>query len=140
MTRNIVFRALAGITLLIAIVGLGFLAYQAGAAHAVVENIQVPTVSASGSPTPFQGMYFWHFLWFPGFGLCGLLFFLFFLCLAFGSLRRMLWGPRWGWRHMRRGWMGYTPCGEDVPPMFKEWHRRAHATPGWDKAPDENQK
>jgi len=129
MTRHIVFRILAGLVLLAAIAGLGFFAYQAGVAHGAAANIQTPAVQ------------YGHFMWFPGFGLFGVLFAFFLLFMAFGALRRMIWGPRWGMRYMRHGPMGhYGPWGEGVPPMFAEMHRRAHATPGWDKAPEENQK
>jgi hypothetical protein len=132
MTRHIIFRILAGLVLLAAIAGLGLIAYQAGVAHAVATNIQAPATET----LPYR-----HFMWFPGFGVFGVLFAFFLLFLAFGALRRMIWGPRWGMRHMGHGPMGhYGPWSEGVPPMFAEMHRRAHATPGWDKAPEENQK
>jgi hypothetical protein len=132
MTRHIVFRILAGLVLLAAIAGLGFIAYQAGVAHGAAANIQTP----STEPLPYR-----HFMWFPGFGVFGVLFAFFLLLLAFGALRRLIWGPRWGMRHMGHGRMGhYGPWSEGVPPMFAEMHRRAHATPGWDKVPEENQK
>jgi len=140
MTRHIVFRILAGVILLVAIAGLGLFAYQAGIAHGVAVNIQVSTADTGGSPYLFHGMPYGHFMWFPGFDIFGLLIPLFLLFLVFGALRRMIWGPRWGWRHMGHGRMGHGPWGEGVPPMFAEMHRRAHATPGWDKAPEENQK
>ena len=57
----------------------------------------------------------------------------------------MIWGPRWGWRHMYR----HGPSGEEgpmgrhgpwnwkddkfVPPMFNEWHRRMHNAPDEEK-------
>jgi hypothetical protein len=132
MTRYIVFRILAGLVLLAAIAGLGLLAYQAGVAHAVAANIQAPAADT----VPYG-----YFMWFPGFGVFGVLFAFFLLFLAFGALRRMIWGSPWSMRHMGYGRMGhYGSWGEGVPPMFAELHRRAHATPGWDKAPEENQK
>jgi len=128
MTRHIVFRFLAGLVLLAAIAVLGFFAYQAGVAHGIGANIQVP----SADTVPYG-----HFMWFPGFGFFGLLIPLFLLFLAFGALSRMIWGPRWGMRHMRNGSMGYHgPWGEGVPPMFDEWHRRAHASPTGDQSAD----
>jgi len=141
MTRHIVFRILAGLILLAAIAGLGFFVYQAGVAHAVAANIQVSATGTTGSPTVFHGMPYGYFMWFPGFGLLSLLIPLFLLFLVFGAVRRMIWGPRWGWRHMGYGQMGHRGSwGEGVPPMFAEWHRRAHATPGWDKAPESDGK
>jgi len=131
MTKHIIFRIVAGLVLLAAIAGLGFFAYQAGVAHGVAANIQVPAAETAGSPYPFYGMPYRHFMGFPGFGLFGLLIPLFLLCLAFGAMRRMIWGPRWGMRHMHgpmgHGPMGHGPCGEGVHPMFAEMHRRAHA-------------
>ena len=56
---------------------------------------------------------------------------LFLVFLAFGAARRMFWGPRFGWRHMHMHhgpWSENRPSGPDfVPPMFAEWHKRAHA-------------
>ena len=134
MIRHVAFRIIAGIVLLAAIAGLGTFAYQAGVAHAVAANIQAPVTNV---------MPYGHFMWFPGFGIFGLLIPLFLLFLAFGALRRMIWGPRWGMRHMGYGPMGHSsmrhgPWSEGVPPMFAEMHRRAHATPGWDQAPEGN--
>jgi hypothetical protein len=65
---------------------------------------------------------------FFGFGCFGVLIPLFLLFLAFGAARRMLWGPRFGWRHMHHGpWGDRGPGGPDfVHPMFAEMHRRAH--------------
>ncbi len=137
MTKHIVFRIVAGLVLLAAIAGLGFFAYQAGVAHGVAANIQVPAVETAGLPYPFYGMPYGmpygHFMGFPGFGLFALLIPLFLLCLAFSAMRRMIWGPRWGMRHMGHGPMGHGPCGEGVHPMFAEMHRRAHEQPAGEK-------
>jgi hypothetical protein len=131
MFRHIVFRIIAGIVLLVAIASLGIFAYQAGVAHGLAANVQVSTV---GSPELVRGMPYERFVGFPGFGLFGVLFAFFLLFLAFGAMRRLIWGPRWGMRHMGygamgRGPMGHGPWGEGVPPMFAEWHRRAHMSP-----------
>ena len=128
MSRHIVFRILAGLVLLAAMAGLGFFAYQAGIAHGVAANIQVSTADTNGSTYLYRGMPYGHFMGFPGFGLFRLLIPLFLLFLAFGALRRLIWGPRWGMRHMGHGPMGHGPWGEGVPPMFAEMHRRAHAS------------
>jgi hypothetical protein len=135
MFKNVVFRIVAGLVLLAAIAGIAFFAYQAGVTHGAAANIQLPTTETGVQFYPHYGMHP-----FMGFGVFGVLFAFFLLCLAFGALRRLFWGPRWGWRHMGHGPMGHGPWGVGVPPMFAEWHRRAHATPGWDKAPEENQK
>ncbi len=137
MTKHIVLRILAGLVLLAALAGIGFFAYQAGVAHGVAANIQVPAADTTGSPYLFHGMPYGHFMWFPGFGLFGLLIPLFLLFLAFGAMRRLIWGPRWGWRHMHGSMGHHGPWEEGVHPMFAEMHRRAHATPGWDKQPED---
>jgi hypothetical protein len=139
MVKNIVFRIIAGLVLLAAIAGIAYFAYQAGVTSGAVANLPVTGEQTVEQFHPFYGMH-------PFFGLSCLipLAVLFLFCLAFGSMRRMLWGPRWGWRHMGPGPMGhgpmkhYSPCGEGVPPMFNEWHKRAHAET--EKAPEENQK
>ena len=134
MYRHIVFRIIAGLVLLAAIVGIAFFAYQAGVTHGTAVSVPLPT---SGNVQTYQP-YFWHPFFGPG--IFGLLFAFFLLMLAFNAMRRLIFGPRLGWRHMDRGPMGHGSWGEGVPPMFAEWHRRAHATPGTDKAPDEDQK
>jgi hypothetical protein len=136
MAKHIVFRIIAGLILLAAIAGIAFFAYQAGTLHSVTANVQLPAENGL--------RYYPHFGMFPFFGLgCLIPLFVFFLvCLAFGSMRRLIWGPRWGWRHMHdrmeRGPMGHHgPWGEGVPPFFAEWHKRAHEEAG--KAPEEKQ-
>jgi len=131
MFKNVVFRIMAGLVLLAAIAGIAFFAFRAGVDYSTAANL-----SATGEQTvmPFLPYYGMH----PFMGFFGLLFVFFLIALAFGSLRRLVWGPRWGWRHMGHGPMGsgpmgrgpmghYGPCGEDVPPMVAEWHKRMHA-------------
>jgi hypothetical protein len=137
MFRNVVFRIVAGLVLLAAIAGIAFFAYQAGVNHGASANIQLPT---AGNGVAFYPRYWMHP--FMGFGLFGVLFSFFLLCLAFSALRRLIWGPRWGWRHMGHGPMGHDPMrhgswSEGVPPMFAEWHRRAHAS-STDEPPADN--
>jgi len=134
MFKHIAFRIIAGLILLAAIAGIAFFAYQAGTMHSVSANIQLPAE---------EGLrYSPHFGMFPffGFGCFIPLFVLFLVCLAFGSMRRLIWGPRWGWRHMHdrmeRGPMGHGPWGEGVHPMFAEMHRRAHAAEAAEKPAD----
>jgi hypothetical protein len=131
MAKHIIFRIIAGLFLLAAIAGIAFFAYQAGTMHSVATNVQLPAEGLRVYP---------HFGMFPFFGLGCLipLFVLFLVCMAFGAMRRMIWGPRWGWRHWRHdpeAWKGRGPWGEGVPPFFAEWHKRAHADEG--KAPEE---
>jgi hypothetical protein len=137
MTHNIVFRILAGLVLLAAIAGIAFFAFNAGVTYSAAQNIQAPAVQAGSQPVPYYGfgMPFHGHLPFMGFGCFGILIPLFLLFLAFGAARRMLWGPRWGGHHMHHGpWGDKGPWSEGVPPMFAEFHRRAHETPADDTA------
>ncbi len=128
MVKHIVFRLVAGLILLVAIAGIAFFAYQAGASHAAVVNAPPPVAGTSLSPYAFYGMPFVYYWGFPGFGFLGCLIPIFLFFLAFGVMRILIWRPRWGWRHMHRGNMENGPWGKDVPSMFSEWHRRAHAS------------
>jgi hypothetical protein len=130
MTKHIVLRILAGLVLLAAIAGIGFFAYQAGLAHAT--TVDLTTVPSDRLPYPVYG---WHFMPFYGLGCLAPLAVLFLVFLAFGMLRRMIWGPRWGWRHMGQNGHRHGPWGEGVPPMFSEWHRRAHEGKPEESAP-----
>jgi hypothetical protein len=128
MFKHILFRIIAGLVLLAAIAGIAFFAYQAGVTHATGPSSSVP---AAANGMPYYPM-FWHP--FFGVGIFALLFGLLLLMLAFSAMRMLVFGPRWGWRHMHHAEMGQHPMShgpwtEGVPPMFAEWHRRAHATP-----------
>ena len=58
----------------------------------------------------------------------GILIPLFLFFLAIQAFRFLFWGPRWGRGYiMVRG----DGVGTDVlPPMFEEWHKQAHKSPG----------
>ena len=127
MFKNIVFRILAAVVLLAAIAGIAGFAFNAGVMRGEAITVQapaagVPPVPGYAYPMPYMHPFF-------GFGFLGLLVPLFLLFLAFGAFRRLLWGPRWGMMHHMRD-MQHGPWGEHngdfVPPMFAEFHRRAH--------------
>ena len=136
MNGKIGLRIVAALVLIAAIAGIGFFAYQAGVAQGSPITIQAPSGDANGVPAPYPyygyGMPFHHPYGFGfGFGCFGPLLALFLLFLAFKSFRLMMWGPRWGWGHHRGGpWGRHWENG--VPPMFEEWHKRAHG-----EAPEE---
>jgi len=93
---------------------VGVWAYNLGLSHALVESGRLAAVQPvqPGQPVPVvYVMRPWGF----GFGFFPLFFLLFFW---FVLLRAFLWRGRW-----RGGWYR----SEGVPPMFEEWHRRAHA-------------
>jgi hypothetical protein len=136
MTKHIVFRILAGLVLLAAIAGIAFFAFNAGVVHGTALNVQAPAAvqpeKVPGAYPYGYGMPFHHPFPFFGFGCFGLLIPLFLLFLAFAAMRHMIWGPRWGhhMHGMHHGpWGDKGPWDEGVPPMFAEWHRRAHETP-----------
>ncbi len=128
MTRHIVFRILAAVVLIAAIAGIAFLAYGAGVATKLPAN--APSTTAPTAPMPYPYYFgWWHpYSFFGGFGCLIPLAFLFLIFVAFGSLRRMIWGPRWGWHHSmhRYGKWNEKDWEEGVPPMVSEWHRRMH--------------
>ena len=102
------------LALLVAL-GIGFGAYNYGVSQGIANSPQVAAAIRDGghaaSPYP------WHhgpfgFGFFPFFPFFGILFF-------FLIARLIFWGRPW---RGHRGWDGPY----DVPPMFDEWHRRAH--------------
>ncbi len=107
-------RALVVLLVIGAVVGIGVYGYNLGVAQSA------PAGAAQAAPGP----YFYPHPFFPfwGFGCFGLLIPLFFLLLIFGGLRMLFWRGRWGHMHgpWREGWE------KGVPPMFEEWHKRAH--------------
>ncbi len=130
MDGQIWLRILAGLVLLAAIAGIAFFAFNAGVTQGVVTKLPSTATGQPGSgPYPYFGApFYWHAFpfWGFGFGCFGPLIALFLVLLAFRAMRFAFWGPGWGWRHMehrawRHGW-----SEEGVPPMFKEWHQRAH--------------
>ena len=132
MSRNTGLRIVSALVLVAAVAGIAFFAYQAGIAQGSPITLEAPSGQSVPAPYPYYGMPFhrpWG--WGFGFGCFGILIPLFLFFLAIHAFRFLLWGPRWGWRHhhgpWRRGWEG------DVPPMFEEWHKRAHGEPPSEK-------
>jgi len=129
MNGRFIFRLLAALVAIVAIVGLGGIVYNAGVAQGMTQAAPRAEGEVSAAPGPYYAPYAAPFFGFGFFGLLGLLFFLF---LLFGAVRALFWrGPR-GWGHMHRGPWGGPPMGGKeewskwVPPPFEEWHRRAH--------------
>ena len=103
------------ITALIAIV-VGIAAYNLGFSHGIAQQLPAAAAGAVAYPWPYRP---WGF----GFG------FLFPLLFLFLLFRVLLWRGPWrgGWHgggYYGRGCYPGGPAG--VPPMFDEWHRRAH--------------
>ncbi len=123
--NNVGLRIISALVLLAVIAGIGFFAFQAGVAKGSPVTIQAPSGQTAPAPYPYYG---WG--WGPfhrpfgfGFGFFGFLIGLFLFFLALRALRVLFWGPRWGWGHRHGPW-GVWENG--VPPMFEEWHKRAH--------------
>jgi hypothetical protein len=107
-----------GVFLLAALLalGIGYGAYNYGFSQGVATGPQVAAAIRDG------GHYGYPYAWHGPFGFGFFPFFPFFAILFwFLILRALFW--RWGgpWRGYR-GWRD----SEGVPPMFDEWHRRAH--------------
>jgi len=139
MFRNGLFFRVIGVLLLVGLmVAGGFMAYQTGVARGVTQAPVVATAIAqaaeNGQAAPNPSMYgyghtygpglypYHHFGFFP-FGVCGSILLVFFF---FGLLRMIFFRPWQGsWGHRMHG-----PWGKDwegsFPPMFNEWHKRAH--------------
>jgi hypothetical protein len=132
---RILWRVLAALVLIAAILGIGVYAYNIGIAQGLTQKLPV---AQTGGPVQMPYMYYGHPFFGFGFGLLGCLVPLFLFFLVFGSLRALFWhGPMgWGRMHMHRrhwGWRDENDKDDkddkDIPPFFAEWHRRAHGQP-----------
>ncbi len=123
--NNLALRLLAGLVLVLAVAGIAYFAYQAGIAQGSPVTIQAPAGESVPAPYPYYG---WggpyHRPFGFGFGFFGFLLMLFLFFVALRAFRFLLWGPRWGWAHHSGPWGRHWENG--VPPMFEEWHKRAH--------------
>lgn len=124
MKRNTIFRIIAALVLIAAIVGLGAFAYRAGMSQGMaIDPQQFESGRFPTAPYMAYGYRGFH----PG----GFLVPFFLMLLVFGAIRSLLWGGPRRWRHMHgypgmyRG-AGFANCERGLPPMFEEWHRRAH--------------
>jgi hypothetical protein len=131
--NNIALRIVSALVLVAVIAGIGFFAYQAGVANGSPITIEAPSGDANAVPAPYygygSGMPFHRGHFGFGFGCFGPLLAFFLFVLAFKSFRMMIWGPRWGWGGHHRGHWGKRWEG-GVPPMFNEWHTKAHGPSG----------
>ncbi len=105
MIGRMFLRGLLALVVIALVAGAGVYAYNAGVAQGLA------TSGEGGVAGPYRGPFF-----FPVFGwgfFCLPLLLLWFLFPLFGMWRR-------GWGKHRGQW------DKGVPPMFEEWHRRAH--------------
>lgn len=128
MNDKVGLRILSALILVAAIAGIAFFAFRAGVAQGSPVTIEAPSGESVPAPYPYYGygygMRFHHPFGF-GFGCFGPLLALFLLFIAFRAFRFLFWGPGWGW-----GAHHYGPWGRrwenGAPPIFDEWHKRAH--------------
>jgi len=127
MNGKIGLRIVSALVLIAAVAGIAFFAFQAGVAQGSPITIEAPSGESVPAPYPYYGygMPFHrpHFGFGYGLGCLGPLLAFFLLFVAF---RFLFWGPRWGHHkgHWGRHWEG------GAPPMFEEWHKRAHGEAG----------
>lgn len=138
MKRHIIGRIVIGLVLIAALAGVGGLAYQAGLAQGTA--VQLGAAGAAGAAVAPGMAWGWRgpLAFGLGFGLFGVFGLIFKIMLGFfliSLVLRLIFRPHWGWG--RGPWMmhGHGPWshggpdqGQNVPPMFAEWHRRAHGT------------
>ena len=135
MNGKIVVRIVSALVLIAAIAGIAYFAFNAGMAQGSPVTIQAPSGESAQMPYPYNGYGMpFHRPFGPGFDCFGMLILLFLFFLAVKAFRFMFWGPRWGGHMGGRGLWGRHGWGEgDVPPMFQEWHKRAHGEPAEEK-------
>jgi len=133
MNGNAGLRFVSALVLIAVIAAIGFFAFRAGVAQGSPITIEAP--SGETAPMPYPYHYGWgmpyHRPFGFGFGFFGFLVLLFLFFVALRALRFLFWGPRWGHPMGHHG--GQGPWGrsweDGVPPMFEEWHKRAHGQP-----------
>jgi hypothetical protein len=136
MNGKIVLKIVSALVLIAALAGIVFFAFNAGVAQGVATKLPESAAGSAPAQYPYYaGPLFWHpypFFGF-GFGCFAPLIGLFLVFLALRAFSFLFWGHRWG--HYRGGhWGDKHGSGENgVPPMFSEWHRRAHGDPETEK-------
>ncbi|MBI4790699.1 MAG: hypothetical protein HY782_27025 [Chloroflexi bacterium] len=119
MNTRMAFGILLAIVLIVGAVGLGVYGYNLGLAQGLAQSDKLPVPPTGAAPYPYFGYpYFFRPFGF-GFGFLGCLIPLLFLFVLFGVMRMVFWRASWGGMHHRHGAGG-------VPPMFEEWHKKAH--------------
>ena len=112
MTRG--FGWLAGLLMLGLLAAVGVYTYNLGMAQGLAQGMaQASAAAAAPGAVPMVPLWWrpWGFGFFPFFPFFSILFF-------FLILRGLFWRRRWHGSHWQE---------RGVPPMFEEWHRRAHA-------------
>ncbi len=117
-------RIVSALVLIAAVAGIAFFAFQAGVMRGSPVTIEAPSGESVPAPYPYygHGMSYHRPHFGFGFGFFGFLITLFLFLFALRAFRFLFWGSRWGHHkgHWGRHWEG------GAPPMFEEWHKRAH--------------
>ena len=126
--NNTGLRIISALVLVAAVAGIAYFAFQAGVAQGSPITIEAPSGETAPMPYPYYGWGMpYHRPFGFGFGFLGFLLLLFLFFAALRAFRFLFWGPRWGWGHPHGPWGRGGENG--VPPMFEEWHKRAHGQP-----------
>lgn len=97
--------------------GLGVYVYNVGVAQGLAASGKLVVPESSVAPYAYYGQPFFRPF---GFGLAGCLVPLLFIFLAATLLRGIFWHGVRPWGRHHRYWE------KGIPPMFEEWHRKAH--------------
>ena len=127
--NNIGLRIVSALVLVAAIAGIAYFAFQAGVVRGSPITLQAPSGETAPAPYPYYGYGYgmpFHRPFGFGFGFFGFLILLFLFFAALRAFRLLLWGPRWGWGHRHGPGAWGRPWENGMPPMFEEWHKRAH--------------
>ncbi len=118
MNARVVVSVFVTIVVIAALVGVGVYVFNIGVMQGMAQAGRLPAPSTEPIPAPYlAGPYFFR-PWGFGFGCFGILIPLFFLFVIFALFRGLFFGGHW----RRRAWMREG----NVPPMFEEWHKKAH--------------
>lgn len=128
--NNTGLRIVSALVLIAAIAGIAYFAFQAGVAQGSPITLQAPSGETVPAPYPYYG-YGFHRPWGFGFGFFGFLILIFLFFMVMRAFRFLFWGARGGWGHHHGPWGRHWENG--IPPMFDEWHRRAHGEPPAEK-------
>jgi hypothetical protein len=129
--NNVVLRIIAASVLIAVIAAIGFFAFRAGVAQGSPITIEAPSGETAPMPYPYHGWGMpFHRPFGFGFGFFGFLFLIFLFFVALRALRVLFWGPRWGWGHHHSGHGPWGRWENGAPPIFEEWHKRAHGETG----------
>jgi len=160
MFRNGIFFRVLGVLIVLGLLAAGgFMAFKAGEVSGISQAPAVATAisqaaengqAANVPPMMYNHQFGYgygpghpmmygrhHFGFFPG-GIC---FGILFLFLLFGALRMIFFGRMHHMHHHGGHWRG--PWGRNwedgVPPMFNDWHKRAHGEKPEEEKPSDTQ-